>query len=267
MAFHSLHWDLQLPGYLTQGDDIYSTKASIPSVIITQSLIIVSTYVTIVPEKITVTESYVTSYAYNTYAPTYSTVYHQYHSIVSPRRHNKGASHGRRVKIMSTNNQKSVTMLVNYSNSTVKSTTTSPLDGFRMSTEPAFSVYIRVKYYTLYPVNGYAEIIMEDYPPFDDKRHLTSSLTPSIKNTTSYLSVQNFTHNYTATTLSDVATGASAIFYISTPYPTEIIIISLSVTSFAILILGKNLVIKENLFYCTSLQVAVLLPFTLFTRA
>jgi len=242
MAFHPLHWDLQLPGYLTRGDEIYSTMPVIPSIFITQSLIIVSTYVTIVPEKTTVTDPYITSYAYNTYAPTYSTVYYQAPNTVSPRRHNKWASHGRRVKITSTNSQKSVTMLINYSNSTVKSTTTSPLDGIRMSTDPAFSVHIRVKYYTLYPVNGYAEIIIEDYPPSGEKKYSLPSSTPLSENTATYLSVQNFTENYTATTLSDVATGASAIFYISTPYPTEFIILSLSVTSFAILILGKKLV-------------------------
>jgi len=133
-------------------------------------------------------------------------------------------------------------MLINYTNSTAKSTTSSPLDGIRMSTDSALSVHIRVKYYTLYPVTGYAEIIIEDYPPSVEKKHSLPSSTPLSENTVFYPSVQNYTENYTATTLSDVATGASAIFYVSTPYPTEIIVLSLSVTSFAILILGKKLV-------------------------
>jgi len=241
MSYHPLHLDLQLPSYLHRGDESYTTMPAIPSTFITQTLMIVSTYVTIVPEKITVTDSYVTRYAYNTYAPTYTTVYYPTFSTVSPRRHNKWASHGRRVKITSTSGQRSVTTTIKYSNSTVKSTTTSPLDRSLMSTGSALSVYIRVKYYTLYPVNGYAEIIIEDYSPSGEKNFSMSSSTLS-ENTVTYPSVQNFTENYTVTTLLDVATGASAIFYVSTPYPTEIIILSLSVTSFAILILGKRFI-------------------------
>jgi len=241
MSFHPLHWDLQLPSYLNRGDESYITMPVIPSIFITQTLMIVSTYVTIVPEKITVTDSYVTRYAYNTYAPTYSTVHYQAPSTVSPRRHNKWASHGRRIKIKPTNSQRSVTTIINYSDNTVKSTTTLPLEVNPMFNGSALSVHVRVKYYTLYPVNGYAEIIIEDYLPSGEK-NLSLSFTTLSENTVTYPSVQNYTENSTATTLLDVAIGASAIFYVSTPYPTEIVILSLSVTSIAILLLGKRFV-------------------------
>jgi len=252
MSFHPLHLDLQLPSYLNRGDESYTTMPVIPSIFITQILMIVSTYVTIVPEQITFTDSYVTRYAYNTYAPTYSTVHYPVLSTVSPRRHNKWVSHGRRVRIMSTNRQKFVTTTSNYSKSTIKSTTALPLARSLISTGSALSVHIRVKYYTLYPVNGYAEIIIEDYSSPAEKNS-SLSFTTSSENTVTYPSVQNFTENSTAITLLDVATGASAIFYVSTPYPTEIIILSLSVTSFAILILGKRLYLNNLDFFYYSL--------------
>jgi len=265
MSFHPLHLDLQLPSYLNRGDESYTTMPVIPSIFVTQTLMIVSTYVTKVPEKITVTDTYVMRYAHNSYAPTYTTVYYPVLSTVSPRRRNKWVSHGRRVRITSTNGQnfattpsnysrstvKSttngqnfVTTTSNYSKSTVKSTTALPLVRSSIPTGSALSVHIRVKYYTLYPVKGYAEIIIEDYSPPVEKNS-SLSFTTSSENTVTLPSVQNFTENSSAITLLDVATGASAIFYVSTPYPTEIIILSLSVTSFAILILGERFYLKK----------------------